>query len=71
MTETAILSSTFRIEIPKSIRTAMNWEVGLTFALIPKGAGVLMVPVPKRETLQGLAKGASPADFRDRMDRTP
>lgn len=53
MNETAILSSTFRILIPKSVRTAMNWDAGLTFAFIPKGNGVLMVPVPKHETLQG------------------
>jgi len=25
--------------------------------------------VPKREALAGIAKGASPSDYRDRMDR--
>ena len=69
MPETAKLSSKFQISIPKSIREAQQWKAGLTFAFIPKGAGVLLVPVPKRETLKGLAKGASPKDYRDRADR--
>jgi len=36
---------------------------------IPKGTGVLLVPVPKRDALNGLAKGASAEDYRDRSDR--
>lgn len=71
MNKTATLSSKFQVVIPKAVRSAMNWEAGLTVAFIPKGTGVLLVPVPKRETLQGLAKGASPVDYRDRSDRTP
>ncbi|MET3791767.1 AbrB family looped-hinge helix DNA binding protein [Aquamicrobium terrae] len=70
MNETATLSSKFQISIPKAIRAAQHWEAGLTFAFIPKGTGVLLVPVPKRETLAGIAKGASPSDYRDRTDRT-
>ena len=69
MSETAILSSKFQISIPKAIRSAQHWEAGLTFAFIPKGTGVLIVPVPKREALQGLAKGAVTTDYRDRADR--
>lgn len=69
MNETATLSSKFQISIPKAIRTAQHWEAGLTFAFIPKGTGVLLVPVPKREALAGIAKGASDADYRDRADR--
>jgi AbrB family looped-hinge helix DNA binding protein len=69
MPETATLSSKFQISIPKAIRTAQHWQAGLTFAFVPKGAGVLLVPVPKRETLKGLAKTANPEDYRDRSDR--
>jgi AbrB family looped-hinge helix DNA binding protein len=69
MNETATLSSKFQISIPKAIRAAQHWEAGLTFAFIPRGTGVLLVPVPKREALAGIAKGASPSDYRDRMDR--
>lgn len=69
MNETATLSSKFQISIPKAIRTAQHWEAGLTFAFIPKGSGVLLVPVPKREALTGIAKGARPTGYRDRSDR--
>lgn len=69
MNETATLSSKFQISIPKAIRAAQHWEAGLTFAFIPKGTGVLLVPVPKREALAGIAKGASPSDYRDRTNR--
>lgn len=69
MAETATLSSKFQISIPKAIRTAQHWDAGLTFAFIPKGTGVMLVPVPKREALAGIAKGASANDYRDRSDR--
>lgn len=69
MAEVATLSSKFQILVPKAIRTAHGWEAGLVFAFIPKGTGVLMVPVPKREALKGLARGATPEDYRDRSDR--
>ncbi len=70
MAETATLSSKFQISIPKAIRAAHHWEAGLTFAFIPKGTGVLLVPIPKKQDLKGLAKGARPEDWRDRSDRT-
>ena len=69
MSETATLSSKFQISIPKAIRSAQHWEAGLTFAFIPKGSGVLLVPIPKREALMGIAKRASATDYRDRSDR--
>jgi len=69
MPETATLSSKFQISIPKAIRTAQHWQAGLTFAFVPKGTGVLLVPVPKRGALKGLAKGARTSEFRDRSDR--
>ena len=69
MSDTATLSSKFQISIPKAIRAAQHWEAGLTFAFIPKGTGVLLVPVPKREALKGLAYGAAAAEYRDRADR--
>lgn len=40
-----------------------------TFAFIPKGKGVLLVPVPKRENLKGLASGARAEHYRDRSHR--
>jgi len=70
MAETATLSSKFQISIPKAIRSAQHWRAGLKFAFIPKGSGVLLMPVPSKADLEGMAKGARTEDFRDRADRT-
>lgn len=69
MSAIATLSSKYQISIPKPIRDEQHWQSGQKFVFIPKGKGVLMMPVPKLEQLQGLATGANPHDFRDRNDR--
>lgn len=69
MADTATLSSKFQISIPKAVREAQGWKAGQEFVFIPKGAGVMLVPVPTREEMFGLAKGADPSDYRDRRDR--
>ncbi|MDE0045208.1 MAG: AbrB/MazE/SpoVT family DNA-binding domain-containing protein [bacterium] len=69
MAETATLSSRFQISIPKAVRSAQRWEAGQTFAFIPKGVGVLLMPVPDPAALAGLAEGAASDDYRDRLDR--
>ena len=66
---TAKLSSKFQISIPKAVRTARQWRAGQEFAFIPKGEGVLLVPVPQPQELAGLARGAKPHGYRDRSDR--
>ena len=67
--DTATLSSKFQISIPKSIRAARGWQAGQVFAFIPKGEGMMLVPVPSRKELAGLARGAKPAAYRDRTSR--
>ncbi len=67
--DTAKLSAKFQISIPKAIRSARRWQAGQVFAFIPKGEGMMLVPVPPREELAGLARGAEPEDYRDRTDR--
>jgi len=69
MSDTATLSSKFQISIPKAVREAQGWEAGQEFVFIPKGAGVLLVPVPTLEDLRGIAEGADPTGYRDRRDR--
>jgi AbrB family looped-hinge helix DNA binding protein len=66
---TARLSAKFQISIPKAVRTARDWRAGQEFAFIPKGEGVLLVPVPRPEALAGFARGARPEGYRDRTDR--
>jgi AbrB family looped-hinge helix DNA binding protein len=69
MSDTAKLSSKFQISIPKAVRSARKWKAGQEFAFIPKGTGVLLVPVPAPNDLAGIAKGATAANYRDRNDR--
>lgn len=69
MADTATLSSKFQISIPKAVREAQGWEAGQEFVFIPKGSGVMLVPVPKVEDLRGIARGANPSGYRDRRDR--
>ena len=69
MPDTATLSAKFQISIPKAVRTARQWKAGQEFAFIPKGTGVLLVPVPKAQELAGLAKGAKVKRYRARSDR--
>jgi AbrB family looped-hinge helix DNA binding protein len=65
----AKLSAKFQISIPKAIRDEQQWQAGQEFAFIPKGTGVLLVPVPTIEELRGIARGANPEGYRDRTDR--
>ncbi len=67
---TAKLSAKFQITIPKAVRAAKDRKVGREFAFITKGDGVLILPVPRAEELAGMAKGAWPGSYRDRLDRT-
>jgi AbrB family looped-hinge helix DNA binding protein len=69
MSDSATLSSKFQISIPKAVRDAQGWEAGQEFVFIPKGAGVLLVPVPRLDELRGIARGADASDVRDRRDR--
>lgn len=69
MLPTATLSSKFQISIPKMVREEQHWEAGQEFVFIPKGKGVLVMPVPERHQLAGIARGAKPGNYRDREDR--
>lgn len=69
MSATAKLSSKYQISIPKAVRDARKWKAGQEFAFIPKGAGILLVPVPKIEDLAGTLVGVDIRDYRDRDDR--
>lgn len=67
--DTATLSAKFQISIPKAVRASRQWEAGQVFAFIPKGEGMLLIPVPRVEELAGLARGAKQKDYRDRVNR--
>ena len=69
MSSTATLSSKFQISIPKAVRDEQHWEAGQELVFIPKGKGVLLMPVPTLDELAGIGRGASTANVRDRKDR--
>lgn len=69
MNATATLSSKFQISIPEAVREKQNWQAGQEFVFIPKGNGVLVMPVPELAELAGIAKGARKDGYRDRKDR--
>ena len=69
MNAVATLSAKFQISIPKAVREEQRWTAGQEFVFIPKGKGVLVMPVPERAQLAGIAKGASRVGYRDRDDR--
>jgi len=69
MIASTTLSSKFQISIPKTVREARRWRAGQEFVFIPKGEGVLMMPVPELTQLAGIARGAQTDGIRDRADR--
>ena len=69
MASIATLSAKFQISIPKAVRALHQWKAGQAFTFIPKGTGVLLVPVPNARDLKGIVSGAKAADVRDRSDR--
>ncbi|AQT60370.1 AbrB/MazE/SpoVT family DNA-binding domain-containing protein [Cellvibrio sp. PSBB023] len=66
---TATLSSKYQISIPQQVREEQHWQSGQEFVFIPKGKGVLIMPVPELSELAGIAKGANIENYRDREDR--
>ena len=69
MASVATLSSKYQISIPKAVREEQRWEAGQEFVFIPKGNGVLVMPVPELEQIAGIAKGARTEGYRNRKDR--
>ena len=69
MSATATVSSKFQVSIPKEVRDRLALRPGQKVAFIAKIEGVLMVPVPEREDIAGMARGTNSEGYRDRNDR--
>ena len=69
MSTIATVSSKFQISIPKEVRDHLALRPGEKIAFIAKPEGYLLVRVPKREELAGIARGANTEGYRDRNDR--
>jgi AbrB family looped-hinge helix DNA binding protein len=60
MTAASTLSSKYRVSIPKAVRERVAWRPGQKIAFIARADGILMVPIPEREALAGMARCANP-----------
>lgn len=69
MAATTRLSSKFQISVPKTIRDEQDWKAGQEFVFIPRGKGMLLMPVPELEELRGIGTGAATDGIRDRTGR--
>jgi len=69
MSAAATVSSKYQVSIPKEVRERMGLKPGQKVAFIARAEGVVMVPVPTREEIAGMARGANPEGYRDRNDR--
>jgi AbrB family looped-hinge helix DNA binding protein len=69
MSATSKLTSKYQISIPKAVRERLAWRPGQKIAFIDRGHSVVMVPVPDREALAGMARSANTDNYRDRNDR--
>ena len=69
MSSTAKLSAKFQISVPKAVRDEQGWRAGQEFVFIPRGKGMLLMPVPELEELRGIGAGASTRGVRDRSGR--
>ena len=66
----ATLSSKFQLSLPKALREAMQLRPGQQFELIPMESVIQMVTKTSIKELRGIARGANPAKYRDRTDRS-
>jgi bifunctional DNA-binding transcriptional regulator/antitoxin component of YhaV-PrlF toxin-antitoxin module len=69
MSATSKLSSKHQVSIPNAVRERVAWRPGQKIAFIDQGHSVLMIPVPDREALAGMARGANIDNYHDRNDR--
>jgi AbrB family looped-hinge helix DNA binding protein len=69
MSATSKLSSKYRLPIPKAVRERLGWRPGDKIAFINRIDRMAIVRVPKREELEGMARGADVDNYRDRNDR--
>jgi bifunctional DNA-binding transcriptional regulator/antitoxin component of YhaV-PrlF toxin-antitoxin module len=69
MSATSKLSSKHQVSIPNAVRERVAWRPGQKIAFIDQGHSVLMIPVPDREALAGMARRANIDNYHDCNDR--
>ena len=69
MSASTTISPEYKIEIPAEVRGKKGWRAGQEMIFLPEGDSFVLVPLPLREDLRGIARGANPDGYRDRNDR--
>ncbi len=64
----AKISSKYQVSIPKEVRDRQGWKPGQELMFVPRGDNVVLVPLPERDDLFGVARGAKTDNYRDRDD---
>jgi AbrB family looped-hinge helix DNA binding protein len=64
-----VLSTMFRVVIPKEIREETGLRKGQTFQVISKRGVISLVPERPLSELKGSARSARSAGFREKRDR--
>jgi AbrB family looped-hinge helix DNA binding protein len=59
------ISSTFQIAVPKQVRERLQLQPGQKLTFIQRVWECLLVAVPTKEALLGIAKGANAENYRD------
>ncbi len=65
----AKLNSRNQISLPREVRERLGVKAGEQVGFVATPDGIVIVRVPKREEIAGMARGANPEGFRDRNDR--
>jgi AbrB family looped-hinge helix DNA binding protein len=65
----AIISSKYRIVIPKQARERLNLKPKQKLTVIEKDNMLVLVPQSSLEDLRGIAAGANTKDYREKEDR--
>lgn len=66
---TATLSSKYQLVIPKDVREKLHLKSGQRMAVIIKGGGIHLIPVPSVGALEGFLSGMSTEGLREESDR--
>jgi AbrB family looped-hinge helix DNA binding protein len=67
--DTATLSTKYQLVIPRGARERLRLRPGMRFTVMDKGGVIYLVPERPMRAHRGIAKGATPADLREKRDR--
>jgi bifunctional DNA-binding transcriptional regulator/antitoxin component of YhaV-PrlF toxin-antitoxin module len=67
--ETAILSTRYRLVLPRRAREHLHLRPGMKLTVMSKGSVIFLVPERSIRQYRGVAKGARSRELREKKDR--